>query len=89
VLDRRVDGALHVLFLAHVAHHRDALAARGFDVGDDRVHRPGQLGVRLGRLGQQYDGRAVLGRAERDRQPNATTRVRSVNGGMGLLEGAS
>ena len=40
MLDRRVDGALHVLFLAHVAHHRDALAARGFDVGDV----PGNLG---------------------------------------------
>jgi hypothetical protein len=44
VLDRRVDGALHVLFLAHVAHHRDALAARGFDVGDGLYTVPGNLG---------------------------------------------
>jgi hypothetical protein len=76
VLDRGVDGALYVLFLAHVTHHRDALAARGFDVGDGGVDGAGQLGVRLGRLGQQHDVGAVFGGPQRDRQPDAATTAR-------------
>jgi hypothetical protein len=46
--------------------------------------------MRLGRLGQQHDVRAVLGRAERiaspmPRLPPETTSVRSVKVDMGLL----
>ena len=52
VLDRGVDGSLNVLFLAHVTDHRDALAARGLDVGDGGVHGARQLGMRLGGFGQ-------------------------------------
>jgi len=52
VFDCGVDGALHVLFLAHVADDGHALAAGGFDVGDGGMHGAGQLGVRFGRLGQ-------------------------------------
>ena len=71
VLDRRIHRTLHVLFLAHVADHRDALAARGLHFGHSGVHGAGQLGVRFGGLGEQDDVCALLGGAQRDRQPDA------------------
>ena len=83
VLDRGVDGALHVLFLAHVADHGDALAARGLDLGDGGVHGAGQLGVRLGGLGQQHDVGAALGGAERDRQADAAAAAGDDQGAVG------
>ena len=83
VLDGGVDGALHVLFLAHVADHRDALAAGGLDVGHGGVHGAWQLGVRLGGLGQQHDVGALLGRAQRDRQPDAAAAAGDDEGAVG------
>src|ERR1700682_741207 len=67
---------LDVLFLAHVTDHRDALASRGFDVGDRGVHGPRQPWMRLGRLGQQHDIRAVPGGGKRDGQPDAPAAAR-------------
>ena len=82
-LDRGVDGALHVLFVAHVADHGDALTARGLDLRDGGVHGAGKLRVRFGGLGQQHDVRAAPGRAERDRQPDAPACAGDDQGAVG------
>ncbi len=66
-----VDRALHVLFIAHIAHHRHRFAADGLDIGHRGVHRARQPRVRLGGLGQQDDVGALLGRAQRYGQPDA------------------
>ena len=83
VLDGGVDGALHVLFLAHVTDHGDALAAGGFDLGDGGVHGAGQLRMRLGGLGQQHDVGAAPGGAQRDRQPDAAAAAGDDEGAVG------
>ena len=71
VFDRRIHRALHVLFFAHVADDRDALAARSLHVGHGGVHGAGQLGVGFGRFRQKYDVCALLRRTQRDRQSDA------------------
>ena len=82
-LDRGVDRALHVLFVAHVTDDGDALAACGLDVGDRGVHGAGQLRVRFAGLGQQHDVGAEPGGAERDRQSDAAATARHDQGAVG------
>ena len=83
VLDGGVDGARHVLFVAHVADHGHALAAGGLDLGDGGVHGAGQLRMRFGGLGQQHDVRAAPGRTECDRQPDAPAGAGDDEGAVG------
>ena len=83
MLNGGVDGALHILFLAHVADHRHALTAGGLDLGDRGVNGAGQLRVRFGGLGQQDDVGAAPGGAECDRQPDAPASAGYDEGAIG------
>ncbi len=83
VLDRGVDGALHVLLVAHVADHGHALSARGLDLRDRGVHGAGELRVRFGGLGQQHDVRTAPGRGECDGQPDAPAGAGDDEGAVG------
>ena len=84
VLDRGVDGALHVLFLAHVADHGHALAARGLDSATAVCTVPGSLGCGSAVLASSTTLAPRLAApsaiaSPMPRLPPETTRVRSVN----------
>ena len=57
--------------VANVADHGQGAAARRLDLRGRGVHRPLQLGVRLGRLRDQRDVGAVPRRPDRDGQADA------------------
>jgi hypothetical protein len=81
VVDAHVDPAEHLGGLrdrahdlglvADVADDRQRAPARRLDLLGSRVHRPVQLGVRLGGLGDQRDVGTVPRRPDRDRQADA------------------
>jgi hypothetical protein len=70
LLDRPLDGVIHRLGVADVAHDRQGLSARVPDLLGCGVNSAGQLGVRLVGLGDQRNVGAVLGGAPCDRQPD-------------------
>jgi len=60
-----------LLLVADVADQRQRLAAEGDDLLGGAEDRPGQLGVRLGRLRREDDVGAVARQPARDRQADA------------------
>ena len=70
-LHRLVDGRLHLLLEADVAHERQRLAAGRLDLLGRRVDGAFELGVRLGRLGGDGDVGAVARRPQRDGEADA------------------
>jgi hypothetical protein len=79
-LDGLRDGPLHLGLVADVADHRQRVAACGFELLGGGVHRPLELGVRFGRLGDQRDVGAVPRRPQRDGQADATAATRDEQG---------
>ena len=71
-LDRLRDGPHDLRLVADVTDDRQRTAARLLDLPCRRVHRSLELGMRLGRLGDQRDVGAVARRPYRDRQADAT-----------------
>src|SRR5262245_47554228 len=65
------DSFLYLLLIANVAHHRQRVAARRLNLLSRGVNRPWQRSMRRGRLGRYGDVRAITGRAQGDRQPDA------------------
>jgi hypothetical protein len=74
-LDGLGDGGVDRRVLADVHGDRERLAARLLHVLGCRVDRARQLRVRLGRLGDDHDVRAVLGGAEADGVSDAAARA--------------
>jgi len=79
-LDRLRDGGRDLVLVADVADHRQRVAARRLDLLGRGEHGPFQLGVRLGRLGDQRHVGAVPRRPQRDLQADAPAATRDEQG---------